>query len=117
MAGLTGLQPKNTYGDLVQLNNAGAGVPATLQRVQDGLGNNTGLALSATQAGIGGTDVGLKRIAALVAAMTDGGATNLGWLLEAGYACLAANFTNATAVMAATNLLFNVIAGRSYQIS
>lgn len=43
MAGLTGLLPKNTYGDLIQLNNAGAGVTAAPRQMQDGLGNNTGL--------------------------------------------------------------------------
>jgi len=109
--------PKNTYGDLVQLNNGGAGIPAALQRLQDGLGTNTGLALSTTQIGIGGTDLGLKRLAAAVAAVTDGGATNLGWLQEAGYAALAANFTDAIGTLINTNLSFTVIAGRSYQIS
>jgi hypothetical protein len=117
MAGLTGLLPKNTYQDLIQLNNGGTGVPATLQRLQDGLGNNTGMALSTTQIGIAGTDVGIKRLAALVAAMTDGGGTNLGWLQEAGYAALAAPFTRALATLAVTNLSIPVIAGRSYQIS
>ncbi len=117
MAGFTGLLPKNTYGDLIELNNGGAGIPATLTQLLDGLGNTTGIGLSATQIGIAGTDLGIKRVAAGVAAMTDGGGTNLAWLQEAGYACLAAPFTNATAVLGATNLVFTLKAGRSYQIS
>jgi len=117
MAGLTGTQPKNTYGDLLQCNNGGAGVPATLTRVQDGLGVNSGLSVSQQQIGVAGTDVGIKRLVAAVAAMTDGGNTNLGWLQEAGYGALANDFTNATAALANTNLSFTVIAGRSYQIA
>jgi hypothetical protein len=48
MAGLTGVLPKNDYGDLLNAGNAGAGIPAGLQQIQDGLGNNTGLTLSRT---------------------------------------------------------------------
>ena len=117
MATLTGTLPKNTYGDVVQLGNGGAGVPATLQQAQDGLGNNTGLFLSTTQIGLGGSDIGVKRVAAGVAAITDGGGTNLAWLQEVGYACLAGNFTKANATVGATNLSFLVKAGRSYQIN
>src|SRR5216683_4795155 len=117
MGALTGHTIATSYGDVLQLGNAGAGVPAALQQIQDGLGNNSGMFLSATQIGIGGNDTGLKRVAAGVAAMTDGGATNLAWLQEAGYGALAAPFTSITNALAVTNLSFTVKAGRSYQIN
>lgn len=50
-----------------------------------------------------------------VIANTDG--TTAGWMQNtAGEAALNANFTNATATLAATNLSWNVQAGRSYRI-
>lgn len=117
MGALTGHTPASTYGDIVQAGNAGAGVPATLQQIQDGLGNNTGLFLSQSQIGVGGSDIGLKRVAAKVAGFTDGGGTNLGWVQSVGQAALAANYTNATAAMTNTNLSFAVLASRFYQIT
>lgn len=46
------------------------------------------------------------------------GSANGGWFQNTGgEGALASNFTNATATMAATNILFNVIAGRSYRIT
>lgn len=87
MAGLTGLLPKNTYGDLIQANNAGAGIPAVLQGLQDGLGNTTGLSLSRT--------TGL-----LVSSLTGR---------------LTSSPTNATAVMSnLTDLGLTLVAGNKY---
>jgi hypothetical protein len=117
MAGLTGLLPKNSYGDLIQMGNSGSGITASLRQVADGLGNATGMFLSTTQIGVGGSDVGMKRVAASVAAMTDGGGTNLAWLQEAGYLALANNFTSVVNTFANTTLSFNVISGRSYQVA
>jgi hypothetical protein len=88
MAGLTGLLPKNTYGDLIRFNNANAGNPAAPATIQDGLGNALGIA-------IGG-----------------------GWMQQtSGDAALNAGFTKANASLAATNLSFTVLAGRSYRIT
>jgi hypothetical protein len=117
MAGLTGTQIKATYGDVVQLNNAGAGVPAALQQCQDGLGNATGIWISTTQIGVGSTgDNGLARAAAGVLQVTNGGAGK-GWMqVQAGEMALASPATNATAVLAATNISTTVVAGRSYRI-
>src|SRR5438105_14232577 len=87
MAGLTGLLPKNSYGDLLNAGNAGAGVPATLQQIQDGLGNNVGLTLSRTQGVL---------ISALTARMTT-------------------SPTNITATMAnLTDLSLTLLAGAKY---
>src|SRR5690242_18875457 len=46
MAGLTGTQIKATYGDVLQCNHTGLGIDATVRIIQDGLGNNSALALS-----------------------------------------------------------------------
>lgn len=117
MAGLTGSTPSSTYGDLLNAGNAGSGVPSSLQQIIDGLGNNTGLFLSTTQIGIGGSDIALKRLAAGVATLTNG-SSGTGWLQNpAGEGALAAAFTDATGTLAATNLSFTVIAGRSYRIT
>jgi hypothetical protein len=88
MAGLSGLLPKNTYGDLLQAGNSGAGVPSSLQQISDGLGNLTGLRLSTTQ----------------------------GWMQNAFSAALASGFTDATGTLAATALSVTLLAGRSYAI-
>lgn len=119
MAGLTGTLPKNTYGDLFYMNNSNSGVPASMSRVQDGLGNNTGLSISSTQVGIAGTDVGFSRLAANVMNITNGSSGG-GWCqFTAGEAVLASPFTNNTATLSAhnTNLSFTVISGRSYRIT
>lgn len=50
---LTGTKIKNTYGDVLQLGNSGAGVTSSLQTVRDGLGNATALQLSTVSASIG----------------------------------------------------------------
>lgn len=118
MAGLTGTLPKNTYGDLFYLNNANAGVPAAMANVLDGLGNATGLCISSTQVGFGTTaDNGLKRAAAGVLAVTNGG-SGAGWMqFLGGEAVLASPFTKNNASLASTNLSFTVTSGRSYRIS
>lgn len=118
MAALTGTLPKNTYGDLIQAGNSGAGVPASLQQIQDGLGNNTGLFLSTTQIGIAANDIGLKRIVAKVASFSDG-STGAGWVQTAGMIALANNFTASDATIAnhPTAFSFNVITGRSYMLT
>lgn len=174
MAGLTGTQIKATYGDVMQCNHAGLGIDATLRIIQDGLGNNTALALSNAASGLGtpvtptqagdwvfnqsnvgndfelqcqgveflrgkhaaggvsfsqnaiivtstfeiqsNSDTGIKRAAGGVMQATNG-AGGAGWYQStAGEACLASPFTNATAALAATNLSWNVKAGRSYRI-
>lgn len=46
MTNLSNLLPENSYGDLLTATNGGQGLGATLQRVQDGLGNNSPLQMS-----------------------------------------------------------------------
>lgn len=46
MGALTGTQIKATYGDVLQLGNAGAGVTASVLNVVDGLGNATAFSMS-----------------------------------------------------------------------
>lgn len=71
-----------------------------------------GIACPATSA-----DVSLYRLAGDVWGVGSGNISGAGWMqITAGEAALAAPFTNATAVMANTNISFNVIAGRSYRI-
>jgi len=63
-----------------------------------------------------GPDVGILRVAANVCRISGGDSGN-GWCqITAGEAALAANFTNATATMANTNISLTVIAGRAYRI-
>ncbi len=45
---LTNTPIQNTYGDVLQLGNSGAGITAPVQTVRDGLGNTTALQLSTT---------------------------------------------------------------------
>lgn len=51
MGALTNTARATTYGDLLQMDNAGAGITSALRTVKDGLGNNSGLALSTTGVG------------------------------------------------------------------
>jgi hypothetical protein len=46
MTNLSNLLPENSYGDLLTTTNGGQGLGATLQPVQDGLGNNSPLQMS-----------------------------------------------------------------------
>lgn len=115
MGALTGHTPASTYQDILQAGNAGVGVPAALQQIQDGLGNNTGLFLSQTQIGLGGNDIGIKRLAAAHAQLTDGGAGK-GFLQSAGDVALNGGFTNSNGTLTATALSVTVAAGRSYII-
>jgi hypothetical protein len=75
------------------------------------------LAWSSTTDATGAADAYLSRAAANVLRTAKNDGTIPTWLQDTpGVACLASNFTNATATMANTNLSFTVIAGRSYQI-
>lgn len=55
MAALTGSSPKNTYKDLMHLNNSNSGVDASLRTVLDGEGVSTALDLGTGGAKINGT--------------------------------------------------------------
>lgn len=72
MSALTGNPIKNSYGDVLQLGNAGAGVPSSPQVVQDGLGNNTGLVVWTGGIGVGATDCLLSRDAGNILAQRNG---------------------------------------------
>jgi hypothetical protein len=54
MASLIGRSPKDTFKELLKLSTEGQGVDATLQTVQDGLGNNTPLQISSATVALGG---------------------------------------------------------------
>lgn len=54
MASLIGRAPKDSYPELLKLDNTGAGVDVNLRAVQDGTGNNTPLQLSTTQIALNG---------------------------------------------------------------
>jgi hypothetical protein len=89
MASLTGHTIATTYGDVLQLGNAGAGVVAIPKQLQDGLGNNTGLS------------VGTGWIASAVAGN--------------GTARLTTSPTNATVTpVNLTDLTMNLLANRKY---
>ena len=116
MAGLTGTQLKNTYGDLLYLNNSNAGNSASLLNALDGLGAASGFWVSTTQIGVGSTgDNGFKRAAAGVIATTNGG-SGLGWLqISSGRARLTADVTNTGTTFAAlSDLSITLVAGRKY---
>ena len=49
MSNLTGQQINLTYPGLLNLANSTTGITSSLQAIQDGLGNNTGLQISTTQ--------------------------------------------------------------------
>jgi hypothetical protein len=49
MSNLTGQAIQNTYPGLLNLQTATTGITSSLQAIQDGLGNNTGLQISTTQ--------------------------------------------------------------------
>jgi hypothetical protein len=54
MPTLLGRAPKDSYPELLKLNNTGAGVTSSLIAVQDGTGVNTPLQLSTTQIALNG---------------------------------------------------------------
>jgi Concanavalin A-like lectin/glucanases superfamily len=54
MASLLGRAPKDSFQELLKLNNTGAGLDATLRAVQDGTGNSSPLQLSTTQIALNG---------------------------------------------------------------
>jgi hypothetical protein len=54
MPTLAGRAPKNSYPELLKLNNTGTGLSSTLTAVQDGTGVNSPLSLSTTQVSITG---------------------------------------------------------------
>jgi len=49
MSNLTGQQIRNTYDGLLNLEDSTTGITSTLQAIQDGLGNNTGLRIKTNQ--------------------------------------------------------------------
>jgi len=55
MAGLTGLLPGNTYGQLLYIGSGNVGIEATAKQVYSGLGIASPLLLSTTQASLLGT--------------------------------------------------------------
>ena len=55
MAGLTGLKPGNTYGQLLYIGSGNVGIEATAKQVYSGLGIASPLLLSTTQASLLGT--------------------------------------------------------------
>ncbi len=55
MAGLTGTQIKNTYGDVLQVGNSGSGITSSLRTVNDGLGTATAFQISTVSGAICGT--------------------------------------------------------------
>lgn len=54
MASLLGRQPKDSFQELLKLDNTGAGLDNTLRAVQDGTANNSPFQLSTTQIGLNG---------------------------------------------------------------
>jgi hypothetical protein len=76
-------------------------------------GANIGASGTAVASGV---DIGLTRLAANVYGLfKDTSLTSGGWLQNSGgEASLAANYTNATATLSATNLSYTVISGRHY---
>jgi len=54
MPSLFGRAPKDSFQELLKLNNTGAGVDSTMRAVQDGTGVNTPLQLSTTQIALNG---------------------------------------------------------------
>lgn len=55
MTALTNLSPAASYGDLITCTNNGQGLTASLQNIQDGLGNNSAIQLSTTTLNVVGT--------------------------------------------------------------
>jgi hypothetical protein len=49
MSNLTGQQIQNTYDGLLNLQDSTTGITSTLQAIQDGLGNNTGVRIATNQ--------------------------------------------------------------------
>ena len=55
MTNLTNLSPAASYGDLITCTNNGQGLTATLQPIQDGLGNSSAIQLSTVALNVVGT--------------------------------------------------------------
>jgi hypothetical protein len=71
MTAFTGLLPKNTYKQILQIGAANSGLSASLQSVQDGNGNSSVLQLSTSAVNVAGTlTVNSNTIATLVGTET-----------------------------------------------
>lgn len=55
MSSLSGRRPRDTYGDLLRVENAGGGLDATLRAVEDGAGHASALQVSTTGIKVAGT--------------------------------------------------------------
>jgi hypothetical protein len=72
MAGLTGLLPGNTYGQLLYIGSGNVGIEATAKQVYSGLGIASPLLLSTTQASLLGTSARIFGMTRHTTPATDG---------------------------------------------
>lgn len=69
---------ENTYGSLLQFGNSGVGVTSSILRLQDGLGNNTGLGLSNSGVQVYATSITINGFALTVSSPATISGTNTG---------------------------------------